>query len=88
MLKEHDSLYSLQDSYEASQLNVEVYNISREHEANENNANFFLTEKAYHDHIRRNGHNLNEPQSYGIHLYRNAEIEKLYEIIHKIADGL
>lgn len=88
MLKEHDSLYSLQGSYEASKLGVEVYNVSREYESNENNANFFLTEKAYYDHIRRNGHNLCEPISYGIHLHRNAEIEKLYDIIHKLADFL
>lgn len=87
LLSEHDSLSSLQGSYAASELNICVYTISKEHEANENNANFFLTEKAYENHIKRNGHNLSKPQSYGIHLFRNEEMEKLYNIIHKLADN-
>jgi hypothetical protein len=51
-------------------------------------ANFFLTKSAYNEHIRVNGHNLNEPQSYGIHLYRNKELSRLYEVIHNLADIL
>lgn len=88
LLKEHDSLRSLQNSYEAQKLNIDVYDISRELEANENNANFFLTEKAYYEHIKRNGHNLSEPQSYGIHLFRNAEMKRLVEVVHKLAEVL
>ena len=50
--------------------------------------NFFLTENACKLYIERNRHNLNSPDTYGIHLYRNPEMEKLYEIIHKLADML
>ena len=50
--------------------------------------NLFLTEKAAFQYIKNNRHNLNEPDTYGIHLYRNPEMEKLYKIIHKISDAL
>jgi uncharacterized membrane-anchored protein len=48
--------------------------------------NLFLTEDAANDYIKANKHNLNNPDTYGIHLYRNPEMEKLYEIIHALAD--
>jgi hypothetical protein len=46
--------------------------------------NFFLTEKAANKFIERNKHNLNKPQTYGIHLYRNPEMAKLYNFILNI----
>ena len=48
--------------------------------------NFFLTEKACRKHIQANRHHFNKPDTYGIHLTRNPEMERLYEIIHKLAD--
>lgn len=47
--------------------------------------NFFLTEKSAKDYIERNKHNLNKPGTYGVHLYRNPEMERLYDIIFKLA---
>ncbi len=48
--------------------------------------NFFLTDKSAKQYVQSNRHNLREPFTYGIHLYRNREMEKLYEVIHKIAE--
>lgn len=47
--------------------------------------NFFLTEKSANEYIERNNHNLNKPGTYGIHLYRNPEMKRLYDIIFKLA---
>ena len=59
-----------------------------DHEVVSNSANFFLTEKAYNEHIKANKHNLKNPRSYGIHLFRNWEMEELFKIIHKLAESL
>ncbi len=50
--------------------------------------NLFLTEKSAEAYIDVNRHNLDNPKTYGVHLYRNPEMEKLYEIIHKLAEVL
>jgi hypothetical protein len=47
--------------------------------------NFFLTEKSAFEYVKRNSHNLNKPFTYGIHLCRNPEMQRLVEIIHKLA---
>jgi len=49
--------------------------------------NLFLTEKACRKHIELNHDHFKEPDTYGIHLTRNPEMEKLYEIIHKLAEA-
>lgn len=49
--------------------------------------NFFLTEKAALDFIEKNKHNLNNPDTYGIHLYRNPEMEQLISIILKLGNS-
>jgi len=82
------SLYELQDTAEALQYNIDVYAFEKDHVPNKMSSNFFITEKAYHDYIDRDGHNLVKPQSFGIHLTRNSEMENLYKIIHKLADIL
>lgn len=89
-MKDEDisNFYEMQTSYEAEKLDIEVFNIERVDVPRKMQSNFFMTEKAYHDYIRRDGHNLNKPKSFGIHLTRNSEMEKLYEIIHKIAETL
>jgi hypothetical protein len=46
--------------------------------------NFFLTEKAAKEYIEKNKHNLNNPGTYGIHLYRNPEMQRLYKFILSI----
>lgn len=50
--------------------------------------NSFLTEDACKSYIESNKHNLNNPKSYVVHEYRNPEMEKLYEVIHKLAEVL
>lgn len=50
--------------------------------------NLFLTEKACRKHIEQNSHHFREPDTYGIHLTRNPEMEKLYQVIHKLAEVL
>lgn len=49
--------------------------------------NFFLTAKECEAHIKCNKHNLRgDPHSYGIHMFRNPEMEKLLKILKKIGD--
>lgn len=86
--EEVSNFYDLQTSYEADQLDIEVFNIERVDVPKKMQSNFFITEKAYHDYISKDGHNLCKPKSFGIHLTRNSEMERLYEIIHKLADVL
>ena len=50
--------------------------------------NFFMTEESAKNYIEQNRHNLSEPFTYGIHLQRNPEMARLYEIIHKLAELL
>jgi len=49
--------------------------------------NLFLTEDAAKDYIKANKHNLTNPDTYGIHLYRNPEMAKLYDVIHALAES-
>lgn len=85
---ECNTLESLEHDFDASQLEISIHYVIKEQEIKPMSANFFLTEKGYEDYLRRNRHNLNKPSSWGIHLYRNTEIEKLYEIIHILAKDL
>ena len=86
-LNEIDGFYEL-DGSNLSEVLKDKYN----HDFNghevwyEDNANFFFTENGYGDYIKRNGHNLKSPQSYGIHLTRNDEMKKVIDIIHKVAN--
>ena len=57
----------------------------KRNKATEHNTNFFLTKKAYDIHVACNRHNLSNPQPYVKHLHRNEEMERLMEIIHKLA---
>jgi len=75
--------YSIEDVFKYETMNYELTQ-----DCTKMNANFFITKKAYNAHIKANGHNLNNPTPYGIHLYRNQEMEDLYKIIHKLADSL
>lgn len=43
--------------------------------------NVFLTDKGYKDHLQQNKHNLGKHTTYGIHAFRNKEIESLYNVI-------
>ena len=86
--EEYDSFSSFIDTYEANGLDVDIYAYETTQVPKKMSSNFFITEKAYHDYIRRDGHNLTKPQSFGIHLTRNSEMEKLYKILHKLADIL
>lgn len=69
-------------------VSVYGYNIVETFDANKHClGNFFLTEDAAFEYIKRNKHNLGESAfTYGVHLYRNPEMEKLYEVIHKLAE--
>jgi hypothetical protein len=67
---------------------MQTFAYTKEHEVKSNTANFFLTEKAYNEHLKTNKHNLNNPKSFGIHLHRNWEMENLFKIIHKLAESL
>jgi hypothetical protein len=85
---EMNSFDDLRNSYAEGKIEANIQNIVTEKEIKEYGVNFFLTEKAYHEHIRINGHNLNNPDSCGIHLGRNKEMEDLINIIHKLAKEL
>lgn len=43
--------------------------------------NMFFTEKACEEHIRINKHNMNKPQSYVQHAYRNPELELIVKFL-------
>lgn len=85
---DYNSLNELKDTFEADILEINIQYIETKDIIPTMNTNFFLTEKAYHEHIRVNGHNLNKPKSWGIHLFRNEEMSKLYEVIHSLAEEL
>ena len=82
------SFYDLDNTYQAGKIEANIQHITQEQELKEHGVNFFLTEKAYHQHIKVNGHNLNKPDSYGIHLYKNDEMQQLIDVVHKLAKVL
>lgn len=43
--------------------------------------NVFLTDEGHQEHLRINGHNLRNQNTYGIHAFRNREIKSLYALI-------
>ena len=86
-LGDANNLAELQDTEEANNFDIDILNIEVTNVPKKMDSNFFLTEKSYHEHIRVNGHNMCKPQSFGIHLTRNKEMERLYEIIHKLSDS-
>jgi hypothetical protein len=50
--------------------------------------NFFLTDDAAKRYVEANKHNLTEPFTYGVHLYRNREMDKLYEVLGVLGQQL
>lgn len=86
--KDCNSLRDLSNSFEADELEIDIFTYTNKQQPTLMNSNFFLTEKSYNDYLRQNYHNLNNPKSYGIHLTRNDEMRKLYEIIHTLANLL
>lgn len=50
--------------------------------------NFFLTDDAAKQYVEANKHNLTEPFTYGVHLYRNSEMDKLYEVLGVLGQQL
>lgn len=82
------SLWELQGTTEAQQYDIDIYAYERTSVPKKMQSNFFITEKAYNEYIEKDGHNLNNPKSFGIHLTRNNEMQTLYKIIHKLAEGL
>ena len=67
------------------QLKLEPLDIETTWEVSSFNTNVFLTEKACRQHIRINGHNLNEPKIHVSHAFRNPEMEDLFKAIREIA---
>lgn len=55
---------------------------------NNHGGNFFLTDKAAKAYVENNSYNLTKPFTYGIHLYRNPEMKRLIEVVHKLAEAL
>lgn len=49
-------------------------------------SNVFLTDKGYQEHLDANKHNLGKHDTYGIHAFRNKEIESLYALVDKCAE--
>jgi hypothetical protein len=48
--------------------------------------NVFLTDKGYQDHLDVNKHNLREHRTYGIHAFRNKEMESLLNLVDNYVD--
>jgi len=69
-------------------IRVYGYNTEEDFYPNGVGGNFFLTDKSAKEYVERNKHNLNEPFTYGIHLYRNSEMSQLIEVIHAMAEDM
>lgn len=50
-------------------------------------SNVFLTKKAYEQHLLENRHNLNNPQPYRFHAFRNKEMSMLFKFIEELIDN-
>jgi hypothetical protein len=50
-------------------------------------SNCFLTEAAANEHIRINGHNLNSPDTFLFHAYRNKELDMVIKAILEIGES-
>lgn len=81
--EEHSINQLLSDS-----MHVYGYEIVDDYSPNVCGGNFFLTDKSAKAYVETNSHNLKQPFTYGIHLYRNPEMTKLYDVIHKLAEVL
>lgn len=64
------------------------YNIEEVFNPDGHGVNFFLTDKSAKEFLERNRHNLTNPFTYGIHLYRNQEMKQLIDIIVKLGASL
>lgn len=63
-------------------VNYRKFDVSIEHSY----SNMFLTHKAYLDHVKCNGHNLNNPKSFLFYAYRNSEMSQLIDFILSLTD--
>lgn len=43
--------------------------------------NVFLTDQGYQDHLKLNKHNLKEHRTFGIHAFRNPEMDEVYKLL-------
>jgi hypothetical protein len=85
-LESFDDLYW--DAELAEKIEADVYWVGIDENVDINRFNFFLTEKAANEYIEKDRHNLRRPSTYGVHLYKNDEMKKLIEVIHKLAEEL
>ncbi len=65
------------------ELDLKWFDCDVEKEVFLNRFNFFLTEKAAQEYLKKDVHNLRNPSLYGVHLYKNEEMKRLIEIILK-----
>lgn len=80
---EHEIADLMMESFSVYGYNIEDTACSI---SNSFTGNFFITDKAAKAYVERNKHNIGSSAfTYGVHLYRNPEMERLYEIIHKLA---
>lgn len=73
--------YKMLDQFDIEEITEENYrkvNIS----TTQKYSNCFFTYKAYEEHVRKNGHNLNNPKSFLFHAYRNTEMEMLFKFLN------
>lgn len=43
--------------------------------------NVFLTDEGYQEHLKINAHNLGEHRTFGIHAFRNREMNEIYKML-------
>lgn len=78
--KEDEERFKELDYYDIEEILKENYikvNVSTRRKY----SNCFFTFKAYQEHISCNGHNLNNPNSYLFHAYRNNELDMLFKFL-------
>jgi hypothetical protein len=78
--KDHQEKFNKLNSFEIDEIlekNYRKVSITQK----ERHSNCFLTFKAYKQHVKVNGHNLKNPQSFLNHAYRNEEMERLFDFL-------
>jgi len=86
-IEDFGDFYTLKHSTVVDKIDGMILEVDREKIACKYNANFFLTEKAYEQYAKEDGHNLNKPESYGIFMRRNKEMQDLIKAVHTLAES-
>jgi hypothetical protein len=85
-IEDYDCFYGL-DGKELDEAIVDKFEIKEFYQGEyEETVNVFLTDEGYQDHLKLNAHNIRNHDTYGIHAFRNPEIEAMYNAIKECVE--